>query len=337
MWKRETFMDNLMLYRILYSLIAQDGRHETLFGGYGLLAEEAFVRSMAGDAFPLLWFELPLAGTPWLDLHVNHDWRKVHGTDATLAGLTGVYADAFEWFKRQEPDMVKEFALSWDVSSGNVDAPAVQMLRGGRKLDDPSDFLKVVGRKDLVEGYRTFIGKTPSGWYNCYTGVFPGRSDSADVPWSRAECIVSDKLQADYIRDADVLRSDLEGVGIDFLDDGATGDIQAIAGFGFRTEFQFNVGAGGSALPVLAASVRFEVDDWLDEEKRKGVYGLAAWFMRKGYADERILEFPKMLIATKVRRGDEARSVRSYPAFLKLRWREGMVPDGKAYLFGWVE
>ena len=337
MWDREASVDNVMLFRILYSLIAREGRQETLFGGYNPLVEEAFARSMVGDVFPVLWFELPLAGTPWLDLHVNHVWKNVHGTDTTLNGLTGVYADAFEWFKRQEPDMVKELALSYDVSSGDVDAPAVQILRGGWRRDDPSDFLEVVGRGDLVEGYRAFMAKMPSNWYNCYTGVFPGRSGARGVDWSRAECIVPDELQADYVRDADLLRADLEGVGIDFLDDEAIEDLRSIADSGFRIEFQFNVGADGSALPVLSASVRFEVEDWLDDERRRGIFGLARWLMRKGYADERILEFPKLLIATKVKHGDEARSVRSYPAFLKLRWRKGMAPDGKGYLFGWVD
>jgi hypothetical protein len=167
--------------------------------------------------------------------------------------------------------------------------------------------------------------------------VFPGRSGARGVDWSRAECIVPDELQADYVRDADLLRADLEGVGIDFLDDEAIEDLRSLADSGFRIEFQFNVGADGSALPVLSASVRFEVEDWLDDERRRGIFGLARWLMRKGYADERILEFPKMLIATKVKHGDDARVVRSYPAFLKLRWRKGMAPDGKGYLFGWVD
>ena len=62
-------LDRTILYNILYALAARNGRDKVLFGGCHPLSQEAFERSLACDAFPEIWFELPLAGEPWFDLH----------------------------------------------------------------------------------------------------------------------------------------------------------------------------------------------------------------------------------------------------------------------------
>ncbi|MDO4537165.1 MAG: hypothetical protein Q4B54_03305, partial [Coriobacteriales bacterium] len=62
----------LAIYDALYSLAADEGREEALFGSCAPLAREAFCRSELRDMdeFPLLWFELFLTGEPRFDLHV---------------------------------------------------------------------------------------------------------------------------------------------------------------------------------------------------------------------------------------------------------------------------
>ena len=62
-------MDRMMLYDLIYALAARDGREAALFGSCAPLAREALAHSLAGTGFPELWFELPLAGDPWFDLH----------------------------------------------------------------------------------------------------------------------------------------------------------------------------------------------------------------------------------------------------------------------------
>ena len=62
-------MDGNILYSIIYALAASGGREAALFGECAPLAREAFARSLAGDYFPELWFELPFIEEPWFDLH----------------------------------------------------------------------------------------------------------------------------------------------------------------------------------------------------------------------------------------------------------------------------
>lgn len=53
------------VYDVIYALAASEGRERVLFGSSAPLAHEAFGRSLVGDVFPELWFEVPLLGEPW--------------------------------------------------------------------------------------------------------------------------------------------------------------------------------------------------------------------------------------------------------------------------------
>ena len=51
-----------------------------------------------------------------------------------------------------------------------------------------------------------------------------------------------------------------------------------------------------------------------------------------GLVDERWHELANTAFAKQARRGDASYTIYCYPAFLKLRWREGIPVDAKAYL-----
>ena len=116
-------MDRMRVYDIIYALAARDGREEALFGGCRQPAREAFQRSLAGEGFPELWFEIPLAGDPWLDFHALTSHGDVAGTQAAFAGHGGAYASALAWFAAQKPGKVRQLALSYDTSAGTTSIP----------------------------------------------------------------------------------------------------------------------------------------------------------------------------------------------------------------------
>ena len=330
-------MDRVMIYDIIYSLAARDGRGEALFGDCGSIAREAFSRSLACEAFPELWFEVPLAGEPWMDFHALTSYKDVAGTQAAFAGHGGIYTDALSWFAAQEPGTVRQLALSYDMHVGDVERPAVQLLVDGPGLAAPLAFLAAAGRSDLRGAYSTFIESVPSGWYACYTGVFPGREAAGTDPWVRAECIVADELQRVYASDAAALKKHLADVGMSAVDDELVAGVQQLARSPFPLELQFNVCSDGTALPVLSASVRFQPADWTDAQRREQIGRLAAWVQRLGLADERCELLAQATFANRIEHGDEGVMVFCFPAFVKLRWREGMAPDAKAYLMSQAE
>lgn len=324
-------MDNARIYDIVYALAANDGREQLLFGTCAAAAREAFARSLAGEAFPELWLEIPLAGEPWLDFHSLTSYQDVEGTQAAFAGHGGLYADALAWFARQEPGLVRMIALSYDTSSGDVDAPAVQLLVNTSDAVVPSAFLEAAGRADLCSAYRGFAGRMPGEWYACYVGVFPGRSAASADSWVRVECIVGDACQHAYAEDPAVLRSHLAGVGFADVDERTIEGIRELARSSFPLELQFNVGQDGLALPVISASVRFQPGDWLNAEGQAALARLAGWMQEHGVADARCGKLAEAMFAKRLSYDGDSVVASCFPAFVKLRWRKDAAPDAKAY------
>lgn len=325
-------MDRMWLYDITYALVALGGREEALFGGCGPAAREAFSRSLVESGFPELWFEIPLAGEPWLDFHALTSYESVAGKQAAFAGHSGAYADALVWFAGQEQGKVRQLALSYDTSTGNADAPAVQLLVNGPDPSVPLAFLEAVGRPDLRDAYAAFIERKPAEWYACYTGVFPGRDAAGANPWLRVECIVDNSCQQAYASNAEALREHLARVGMAEFDDKLVDGVRYLAQSPFPLELQFNVGADGAALPALSASVRFQPDDWSDAARQGQIGQIAGWMQAHGLADGRCGLLPQAAFAKRVEHDGESTKIACFPAFVKLRWREGLRPDAKAYL-----
>lgn len=328
-------MDRLMLYRVLYALAACDGREEVLFGTCAPRAEEAFARSLAGSGFPELWFELPLAGKPWFDLHALTARGDLDAHASLNPATCGGAPDVFRWFAAQG-QAVRQLALSWDVSTGSLASPAVQLLRSGHDTQVVCDFLTAAGRSDAADAYRTFESRLPRGWFACYTGVFPQRRD----PFLRVECIPSANQQRSYASDPVLLEEHLRQTGLTELGDTLIPRCQALAATPFQFEFQFDVTPEGAAGATLGASVRFAAPSgdgaWAAFDANGDAGTLMNEVMSWGLADERWRLLPGTAFAKRMTLADESAVLWCYPAFLKLRWRAGVPLDAKAYLIAGV-
>ena len=329
-------MDRMMLYDIIYALAAKDGRQAALFGNCAPAAREAFSRSLAGEAFPELWFETPLAGDPWLDFHALASHEDVAGTTPCFSGQGGTYADALAWFSAQQPGTVRQLALSYDTHAGDVDNPAVQLLVGGFNIAVPLGFLEAVGRSDALGAYRTFIESMPPEWYACYVGAFPSRQAADESPWVRVECIVRDALQQAYADDTATLRQHLGRIGVEGVGEDAIEGICEFARSPFPLELQFNMGPDGRALPVVSASVRFQPSDWTQEERRAEIDHLAARVQDRGLNDGRWNQLAGATFAKRLTRESESITFSCFPAFMKVRWQHDRPACAKAYLLASV-
>lgn len=325
-------MDRKMLYDIIYALAARDGREKTLFGNCAPLAHRALTHSLVGEAFPELWFELPLAGDPWFDLHALASRTELDGVTTFPPEKTGGYPEAFAWFA--QADNVRQLALSYDVSSGSIEHPALQLLIARKDMSVVCDFLEAAGRADAVPTYRTFIKSLPEGWFACYTGLFPDRQQMG----LRVECIPDQLLARSYAEDGALLEEHLRRVGFSSFDDTLIERCQELAHTPFQLEFQFDVMPDGRAGTTLGASVRFTCPpgegDW-------GSFLDAGELMQKvqgwGLADGRWIQLGGTAYAQGVQFGGEKLSIYCFPAFLKLRWRDGAPLDAKAYLIAGVQ
>ena len=261
---------------------------------------------------------------------VAHGDRYEH---ASFAGLGGAYADALAWFANSED--TRQLALSFDTGRGVVDKPAIQLLMERRNVDTACDFLAAAGRADLTDAYRSFMHAMPSAWYACYLGVFPARTSKdceVRANWLRVECIVGHELQHAYAQDAELLRAHLEQVGLLELGDTLIPRVQELARSSFPLEFQFDVDADGGAMPTFSASVRFSAKDWQSASQRAAIDQQWQRAQDWGLADDRWRQLASTVYANRVAFAGKSARLYCYPAFIKLRWRDGEPLGAKAYL-----
>ncbi|MDO4400194.1 MAG: hypothetical protein Q4D27_04515 [Coriobacteriia bacterium] len=118
----------LFLLEVLYALAARGGREAVLFGDDAPAAREAFSRSLIGPKFPEVWFELPLSGEPWFDLHALYEsCEPPHVGSVPAASDAAVDPALLEWYAGAQG--VRQLALSWDTGSGCADEPAILRTR----------------------------------------------------------------------------------------------------------------------------------------------------------------------------------------------------------------
>lgn len=244
--------------------------------------------------------------------------------------------EAFAWFARRGPE-ARQLALSWDVSAGDLGQPAVQLLVNTRDPEVTCGFLEAAGRPDATGAYRTFAGRLPRDWYACYAGVFPRRT----VPFLRVECIPTAGLQQAYATNPELLGEHLRQTGLGQLGDTLVPWCQRLAGTPFQLEFQFDVDPRGSARGTVGASVRFAAPVGYGAWKpfRPDAEGgeLMRQAMERGLVDERWRLLADTAFATRLRHDGASALLYGYPAFFKLRWRDGEPLDAKVYLIAGVQ
>ena len=332
-------MNSLFIFDIIYALAARDGREKVLFGETAPAAREAFVRSLPSDAFPELWFELPLLGEPWFDLHALTSVEHLSGqtpppvfTDA----CTGGHPRAFAWFAEQGA-VVRQLALSWDVGSGDASIAAVQLLLAKDSPETTCEFLEAAGRGDAAPAYRTFWSRLPENWFACYTGVFPERPGHN----LRVECIPNRELQMAYAQDEELLARHLSQVGLSGYDDTLLSRCVELARTPFQLEFQFDVDEEGAATSTFSASVRFAMPSEAEHQNAFDPNGAAGELLERveewGLADGRWRQLEGAMFAKRISRGDESVFFYCYPAFVKLRWRDGKPFDAKTYIIAGIQ
>ena len=324
-------MNPKVLFDILYALAALNGRGEELFGSCLSGAREAFARSLAYSTFPEVWFEVPLTGEPCFDLHAGFFHEAADPEKAYQPEETGGFPEAFSWFARQK-NGARQMILSWDLRQGGVSVPAIMLLVDDTDPKTVDGFLRSVGREDAAERYRAFTGRLPEGWFPCYSGVFPGRPGSG----LRVECIPDKWLQSAYAKDPELLRKHLAQAGIRNFGDTLILYCRQLADTPFQIEFQFDVEADGTTGPVLGVSLRFSnppgEENWHcfdpNGEAGKLMNRITEW----GLADSRWKQLADTAFAQRVSFKGESCLLFCYPAFVKLRWRDGVTVDAKAYL-----
>ena len=316
-----------LIYDLIYCALAEDERSE-LFGEKIDEDSNVFVRSFAGEAFPQIWFELPLIKDARYDLHVLTSRRAV---DSDIKLCDGIfYPELFRWFSKSSG--TRRLAMSHDLSKGIYDRPAAQLLFAGRDTSAGCDFLAEAKNASAASAYKAFCERIPKEWFACYVGTFPQRNDMN----LRVECIPDRSMQAIYSKDEGVLRRDLSQAGFEISDE-MLRLVMFMALQNVRIEFQFNVDTYGCATPLLGVSLCFmpptgEYSHLEFSDDNQNVISLMSELSSLGLCDNRWKLLPGCAFAKCLTAGDASVRFGGYTAFIKVRMTRDRPIDAKAYI-----
>lgn len=324
-------LDHMALYDTLYLLAAGDGREGALFGSCQPLAREGFRRSLVGDGFPTVWFEVPLMGEPRFDLHVAISRAALAPGTAFAAGAGCGYDGLFRWYAEEETGGAG-LAFAYDVSEGSIDSPAVHVNVNGTPLSDMGRFFDLAAGGDAAERYRAFAARLPKGWRVWYAGFHPGRPHAP----VRVDCFVDDRLKAAYASVPSLLEAHLRDCGFA----AASAALRDLAGLvtnsPFSLELQFDVLEDGSLGPTIGVSAGFPLGPaskmrplFEDEGTAAGLLGRIE---ARGLADSRWKRIPGTVYTGLVDTAAGPLALYDAPTFVKMRVRDGEPLDAKAYL-----
>ena len=160
----------------LYTIAADDGRGEALFGSSFELARPVYERTLVGSGYPTAYIEFPLLGEPCFDLLSVHGYVEPGSRFAPKAGF-GCQV-MLDWFTGVcEPGGSVSCGIELDTSSGETERAGVYLQQRDRhELVTP--FLESVGEAGRAQTYLDVLARMPEGWPPAYVGLFPGRPKS---------------------------------------------------------------------------------------------------------------------------------------------------------------
>ena len=321
----------MQVFDALYAMAAGDGREGALFGSCAPLAREAFRRSLVGDGFPIVWFEIPLMGAARFDLHVALSRAMLHAKARFLPNAGNGYDALLRWYEEDETGG-GGLAFAYDTSEGCIDDPAVHVNVNNAPLSDMNRFFNLTVGDGAADRYAGFVDRLPQGWRVWYAGVHPGRP-GAPV---RVDCFINGELQAAYASDISLLKRDLRSCGYAAVGS-ALGELaMAVLESPFGLELQFDVMDDGSVGPTLGVSAGFPFGTARSVRPLFEEGGAASDLMRTiegmGLADGRWRHVPGATFSKLVPCGGGMLALYCAPTFVKLRMRDGGPLDAKVYL-----
>ena len=318
---------DLLIYNLIYLALSGDGR-DALFGKRLENDCDVFMKSFAGNDFPEIWYEVPMIGEPWYDLHVLTSKNALKDPKDIPEGI--FHQKLFEWFMNN--DGVRQLAMSHDLSKGVYDFPAAQLLVGVRDDSVGCSFLDAAGNHSAASAYTAFEERIPEGWFSCYLGTFPERRDLN----LRVECIPDYSDIKAYSSDEKALENDLAKAGFE-PDKEILKYIKEMISLPFEPEFQFNVEKGGNAAPILGVSIRFLRPGGMNpgmcfDPENKELKTFMGTLKGAGLCDERWRLLNGCAFLKRLSAGDMALRFGGYPAFIKVRMTPERLLDAKAYI-----
>lgn len=326
------------LFSAIYGLLAARGREAALFGNARQGACEFFDRSLVPGAFPVLYFEFPLLGDPYLDMLAIYEQLPANPRFAPGGGYG--YQEVFDWYGGLDAAHQTAIGIELDLSQGITEQGGLYFQQRG-KLALLREFLATVGQEQRSNAYLRMQRRMPRGWKTAYVGLFPAREGTP----MRLGGYLSEPMRRLCSEDPSFMASRFDEMGFLAYDRPMLERCSSLMGLVPGVDFQFDLDPDGNLLDTFGLSLSFgrcklgEVDECFSSGYGAQVMGmLQGW----GIADGRWELIPEMTFARGIvferpdgSRGHLAMFVRLN--YAKVKFVEGQMQAAKFYLAATVE
>ena len=326
------------LFSALYGILAAQGREAALFGDARQGACEFFDRSLVLGAFPVLYFEFPLLGEPYLDMLAIYEQVPANPRFARGGGYG--YQEAFDWYGNLDADQRAAIGIELDLSQGVTEQAGLYFQQRG-ELALLREFLATVGQEWRSDAYLRMRQRMPRGWNAAYVGLFPAREGTP----TRLGGYLSKPVHRLCSEDPSFLAARFDDMGFSAYDRPMLEWCASLMSLVPGIDFQFDLDPDGNLLDTFGLSLSFGRCG-LGEVRECFSHGYGARVMEMlqgwGLADERWELIPEMPFARGITferpdgsKGKLAMFVRLN--YAKVKFVEGQVQPAKFYLAATVE
>ena len=274
-----------LAFDLLYSLAAENGREEKLFGNSIEAAAPAFERMRIGSGYPTVYLEFPLLGSPCFDMLSVYGTANIGPDDRFASGAGFGYGGMFRWFSSLPDKSGCSCGIELDTGSGETERAGIYFqYRSNLNYAEP--FLGSVGESARKEGFLDAVRRLPEGLPAAYVGLFPGREGSP----MRIGGYMNRGLQEAVAGNPDVLGKAFRQIGFSTFRHDMLAFCAELMKMVPAIDFQFDLFPDGTIGDVFGLSLSFnEVKPSESAECMEKGYGAKVMqrLQRDGLADER--------------------------------------------------
>lgn len=325
---------NEEVFEMMCLRAGREGRDDRLFGGLGRRATSLIRPFIIGRSFPIVFWEFPLKGDPYLDISVLY---KTLSEEDFVASpyATGCekLIPVYSRMRREHHDICFGFEL--DTSKKDPGLAAVHFEpRQHTELVGP--FCGSIGEDAYGRLYLRMASKLSDVIPPSFFGMFRGRPDAP----LRICGYMGQEETAAIAGGSDILIKLFRTVGFTAYDGQMLDDIREFLGLApFAADYQFDIYPDETAGDVFSIDVRLfaSTKNSVRESFERGAAASAMSFFRKrGIADERSDLISGMAASFAFPVQDESDGIFGqamilHPMWLKIRWKDSRLQNAKCY------
>ncbi len=325
-------IDNKTAFRLLLISAASGGRDKLLFGDSPDRVKKIIPGFLGKGAFPDVYLECPLFGTPFLDIFLTAVVEEPY-EESYITSPLAEDSEAVVRYIRDAHRKYPEVSGGFEIDTGSNEPGRAGVLFEPRSHTELArGFCEAIGEPLYGKLYEEMALRLESSWQPSYFGLFRGREG---LPL-RIGGYLGQEETAPCAEDPERIVSAFKAAGFTAYDDRMIGQIRDIMALSpTDVEFQFDILPDGATGDIFSLSTFFAIEQ-PKAVRASFLEGPGAGYMDQlkkwNIADDRWEKSLDIIFAGALPLGDVNISFSIFPQWIKVRWNKKKLVPAKLYL-----